>query len=99
MAKRQRKACLELSMRRSKLVVSVLMLMSAILVTVGSLGNTLPPVQAAPTITLTPTFAPRGALVTFTGSGFLTTNTACSVGLRDVFAANQTVPTQPCTMS
>jgi len=76
------------------------MLMSALLVAVGSLSGTLPSVQAAPSTTLTPKFAPRGALITFTGSGFLSTDTGCVVTLQDLTGTNVSVPfTQTCSKS
>jgi len=69
MAKRHRVACLQLSTGRSKLAVSVLLLVSAILVSSFSFNNPYP-VSAAASLTLNPTFASRGAIVSIAGSGF-----------------------------
>lgn len=97
MAKRHRKACLELSIGRSRLIVTVLLLVSTIFIS-SSLFN--PPVSAAPAITLNRTNALRGSLVTFTGSGFLSADTDCFVTLQDRTSTNVTVPfTQVCSKS
>jgi hypothetical protein len=66
---RSRVACLNLSSSRVRLAVTVLLLISAIFVSVSSINN-MPFVEAAASISLSPAFAGRGSVVTFSGSGF-----------------------------
>ncbi|MGD0175789.1 MAG: hypothetical protein ABSC50_03070 [Candidatus Bathyarchaeia archaeon] len=58
-----------MSTRRSKHVVTILLLVSAMLVS-ASYFDIPPSVLGAPTVTLNPTFSPRGALISVSGSGF-----------------------------
>jgi len=72
---------LELSLRRVKFIVTLLLVLSAFAATTAqaNIFTTLPQVKATPSISLTPTTAEAGAHVTVGGSGFLTTDTSCTV--------------------
>jgi hypothetical protein len=85
-------------------VVTVLLLISIVLVSASSITN-LPFVEAAASITLNPTYAGKGAVVTVTGSGFKFANvttapTSCQLSSLDGTGAAGTLITSPfCTIS
>jgi hypothetical protein len=89
-----------LNRHRSRLVVTTLLLVSAILASIGSLGY-LQPVAAAPSISLNPTFARIGAIVKISGSGFANPgdNGPCTLSLTDRTAATVAIATSSCTIS
>jgi hypothetical protein len=96
-----------LSKQRSRLAVTILLLVSTVLVSVASIAN-LPSVEAAATITLNPTYAGIGAVVTFTGSGFSYSNattttlnpTSCQLSSLDGVGTADTLISSPfCTIT
>jgi hypothetical protein len=93
-----------LSRQRSRLAVTILLLISTVIVSVASITN-LPSVEAAASITLSPTYAGKGAVVTVTGSGFTFGNatlppTTCAFYSLDGTGAAGTLITSPfCTIT
>jgi hypothetical protein len=84
-------------------VISVLLLISTIVVSASSITN-LPFVEAAASISLSPTYAGKGAVVTITGSGFkfsnATTLTSCHLYSLDGASVAGTLVTSPiCTVT
>ncbi len=84
-----------MSTRRSKHIVTLLLLLSAIVTSLAYYNNLQPVVQtahAAPVITLSPNAGQVGKLISFTGTGF-TADTSCSVGGSPVSTNSCITPT------
>jgi hypothetical protein len=90
MANRIRVVCLELSTPRSKLVLVVLLLMSAVFASMSILP------AYARSISLSPPNGPVATVVTVTGSGFSSSDTSCTISSSK--SGLVTLAT-PCTMT
>lgn len=91
-----------MSTRRTKHVATILLLLSAMIV-YTSYFNIPPLVRGAPSITLTPSFAGRGSIVTVSGTGFSNTTTiptSCAFYSLDLKGNPGTLITSPiCSVS
>ena len=71
--------CPNLILRRARLVVTLLLVLSAIIASTASTNLSTPVQAVAPTLSLNPTKGPFGLEVRFTGSGYPVTDTICTV--------------------